>query len=184
MPNTNMRARGLPRRAAGLLGLTVVAVGLTACGVHISKNGISGSIDGHQFSAAVKGLPAGFPGDVPLPGGARTLGGAGTNGGYDAAFAVPGVVGAGTQAYESKFRSAGYSVTDIGSPSTTELSGSGQNATSTTVTLTGASFTAKNASWTVQVEMGSSSSAVGSELKAGEFGINITVVPAPTTTSP
>ncbi len=31
--------------------------------------------------------------------------------------------------------------------------------------------------------MGSSSSAVGSELKAGEFGVNITVVPASTSTT-
>lgn len=176
MPNARAVTRSPGRRATAALCVGAIGVLATACGIHISKNGISGDIGGHKFSAAIHGLPSGFPTNVPLPDNARVIAGAGTNGGYDAAFAVSGAVAAGAQAYESKFQSAGYTVTNISAPSTTEVSGSGQNSTSTTVTLTGASFTAKNSTWTVQVEMGSSSSAVGSELKTGEFGINITVV--------
>jgi hypothetical protein len=165
-----------------MLCLGAVGVLSSACSIHISRNGISGEIGGHKFSAALHGLPAGFPTDVPLPDNARVIGGAGTNRGYDAAFAMPGTVAAGAHAYEAKFQAAGYTVTNIGSPSTTDLSGSGQNSTSTTVTLTGASFTAKNANWMVQVEIGSSSSAVSTELKTGEFGVNITVVSPSSTT--
>jgi len=161
--------------------LGVVGVLSAACSLHISKNGISGNIAGHNFSAVVHSLPSGFPTTVPQPDGSRVLGGGATNGDFDAVFAVSGSVTAGAQAYESKFRSAGFTVTVTNAPSTTQVTASGQNSTSTTVTFTGATFTAKNASWTVQVEMGSSSSAVGSELKAGEFGVNITVVPASST---
>jgi hypothetical protein len=168
---------------APLLCLGAVGILSTACSIHITKNGISGNIAGHNFSATAHALPSGFPSGVPQPDSARVLGGAGTNGDWDAAFAVPGTVAAGAQAYEAKFGSAGYTVTNTSAPSTTEVPASGQNSTSTTVTFTGATFTAKNASWTVQVEMGSSSSAVSSELKAGEFGVNITVVPASSTTT-
>jgi hypothetical protein len=35
----------------------------------------------------------------------------------------------------------------------------------------------------VTVLLGSSSSAVGSELKAGQYGVNITAVPPPSTTT-
>jgi hypothetical protein len=169
------------RRSVAALGLGALGVVAAGCGIHISKNGISGSIGGHQFSASIHGLPAGFPTSVPVPDNARVLGGAGTNGGYDAAFAVPGTVPAGAQAYEAKFRSAGFTVTDLTAPSTTGLSGSGQNSSSTTLTLTGASFSAKDAGWNVLVEIGSSSSTAFAGLKAGEFGVNITVAPASAT---
>lgn len=172
-----------PGWRSALVGLGASGILVSACGIHISKNGISGDIAGHHFSAALHGLPSGFPTDVPLPDSARVIGGAGTNGGYDAIFAVPGTVSTGAQAYEAKFQSAGFTVSNISSPATTELSGSAQNATSTTMTLTAASFTAQNGAWTVQVEIGSSSSAVSTDLRAGEFGVNITVVPATSTTT-
>jgi hypothetical protein len=179
VPDKTRNRRSPGRRAVAGLCIGSVALLTTACGIHISKNGISGDIAGHKFAAALHGLPSGFPTDVPSPDNARVIAGASTNGDFDAAFAVPGTMTAGARAYEAKFRSAGYTVTDISSPSTTELSASGQGSTSTTVTLTGATFTAKNGSWVVQVEMGTSSSAVGSELKTGEFGVNIAVAPPP-----
>ncbi|MHB8506918.1 MAG: hypothetical protein ACYDEN_14570 [Acidimicrobiales bacterium] len=169
------------RRATTVLCLGAVGVLGAACSIHISKNGISGNIAGHSFSAVAHALPSGFPTAVPVPDGSRVIGGAGTNGDFDAVFGVPGTVTAGAAAYESKFRSAGFTVTVTNGPSTTQVTGSGQNSTSTTVTFTGATFTAKNGSWTVQVEMGSSSSAVSSQLKAGEIGVNITVVPTTST---
>jgi hypothetical protein len=178
----NVRARSAVITA---LTVTVVAVMLSACGIHISKNGISGNILGHKFSAASHSLPAGFPSEVPLPDNSKVLGGGGVSDSsgtvYDAAFAVSGTVGPATSAYEAKFRSAGYTLSNVHAPSPisngSSTTGSGSNSTSTTVTVTGGTFTANNGSWTVGVLTGSSSSAVGSELKAGQVGMNITVTP-------
>jgi hypothetical protein len=172
--------------------VVVASLALTACGLHISKNGVSGNILGHKFSAAEHQLPAGFPSDIPTPTGATVLGGGGVsdaNGsGWDAAFALTGTVAAGSTAYQKQFTDAGYTVTDVQSsgptPVTAPTTGSTvAGATSTTVTLDGASFQAANSTWTVQVLLGSSSSAVGSELKAGQFGVNITAVPTSSTTT-
>jgi len=120
-------------------------------GIHISKNGISGNILGHKFSAASHSLPAGFPSEVPLPDNSKVLGGGGVSDSsgtvYDAAFAVSGTVGPATSAYEAKFRSAGYTLSNVHAPSPisngSSTTGSGSNSTSTTVTVTGGTFTAK-----------------------------------------
>jgi len=181
-------------RSAIRTTLAVVAAGLvlSACGLHITKNGVSGNILGHKFSAAEHQLPAGFPSEIPTPTGATVLGGAGAstdNGsGWDAAFALTGTVADGSTAYQAQFTNAGYKVTDVNNPQSTSgttpnTGSSSGGSTSTTVTVEGASFTAANADWTVQVELGSSSSAVGSELKPGQYGVNITAVPTSSTTT-
>ncbi len=135
MPNASWMGRGSGRGTAVALCLGAVSIFFTACSIHISKNGISGNIAGHSFSATAHALPSGFPTDVPLPDNARVIGGAGTNGGYDAVFAVPGTVTDGVHAYESKFQSSGYTVTNITAPATTVVPASGRNSSSTTVTL-------------------------------------------------
>jgi hypothetical protein len=66
---------------------------------------------------------------------------------------------------------------------TTPVTGAASNSTSTTVTLTGSVFTAKNAQWAVEAAAGSSSTIKGSPLKSGEFAMNITVVPISETTT-
>jgi hypothetical protein len=165
---------------------------LGACSIHVTKNGLSGNVLGHKFSAAAHQLPAGFPSDIPTPTGATVIGGAGTSNGnsndtgWDAAFAVTGTVAAGAASYQQQFTNAGYTISNVQSPtSTTPTSGASSSggSTSTTVTLTGAGFTATNATWTVNVLLGSSSSAVGSELKPGQYGINIVAVPTSSTTT-
>ncbi len=171
------------------LALAVTAgLALSACSLHVSKNGVSGNVFGHSFSASQHQLPAGFPSSIPTPGDSQVLVGGGLSSaqgtGWDVAFAVNGTVAAGSNAYQAKFRDAGYSVTDVQlSDPTTVTVPQSSGSTSTTVTLTGSSFTATDATWKVQVLMGSSSSAVSSQLKPGQFGVNITAVPTPSTTT-
>jgi hypothetical protein len=167
------------------IAITSAGLLLSACGLHISKHGVSGNILGHSFSAARGSLPGGFPGGVPVPQGARVLGGGGSNGRWDVAFAATGSATAGATAYEDKFRSAGYTITDAqtGSAPLNPTTGSTGTVTSTTVTVTGSVFTATDPSWTVEVEAGSSTSPTVGSLKAGEYAINVTVVPTSSVTS-
>jgi len=152
-------------------------VAVSACGLHVSKHGVSGSAFGHHFSVASGQLPAGFPSDVPVPDDSRVLDGGGADNDWDVAFAVTGSIAEGSSAYQSKFESAGYTLSNVQSGST-PVTGAASGSSSTTLTLTGSLFTAKNAQWTVQVETGSESSAKGHGLRAGEFAVNITVVAA------
>jgi hypothetical protein len=164
--------------------LPLVAAGLTlsACGLHVSKHGVSGSVFGHNFSAASGQLPTGFPSSVPVPDASRVLGGGGADNKWDVGFAVTGSITSGTTAYQTKFQSAGYTISNIQSGSTPDT-GSPSASPSTTLTLSGSVFTAKDAQWTVEVESGSTSSVTNGVLKAGEFAINITVVPASSASS-
>ena len=43
------------------LPLLASGLALSACGLHVSKHGVSGNVFGHQFSAASGQLPTGFP---------------------------------------------------------------------------------------------------------------------------
>lgn len=159
--------------------LAAACLALSACGLHINKHGVSGNVLGHSFSAASGALPTGFPSAIPVPAGARVLGGGGTDGGWDVAFAATGSVTSAATDYADQFRSAGYAVSDeeTGSTVVTTPPGSAGGATSSTVGLEGSTFTAKNAQWTVQVEAGSSTSSVkAGPLKPGEFAINLTAV--------
>jgi len=177
------RRGGWPVAVLAVAGLT-----LTGCGLHVSKNGVSGNILGHSFSAEKGGLPAGFPSGIPTPDNARVLGGGGTDNRWDAAFAVSGNVTNGTVGYEDKFRSAGFTVTNAetgAAPTTPSVPASG-GSTSTTVTVEGSVFTASDATWTVEVVGGSTTAPTTGALKPGEFAVNITVVPTsslPTTTT-
>src|ERR1700674_5575191 len=85
------RPPGAVRRGTGRWLLALAAVGLTlsACGLHVSKHGVSGNAFGHSFSAASGQLPSGFPSSVPVPDNSRVLGGAGVDNGWGAAFAGP-----------------------------------------------------------------------------------------------
>ena len=166
--------RRLPRWCPALLA---IGLSLSACGLHVSKHGVSGNIFGHRFSAASGQLPAGFPSGVPVPDASRVLGGGGADDRWDVAFAVTGSTAAGTSAYKAKFQSAGYTLSNVQAGST-PITGVPGGSPSTAVTLTGSVFTAKDAQWTVEVESGSASSAKTSALKAGEFAVNITVVPS------
>jgi hypothetical protein len=156
------------------------ALALAACSLHISKHGISGNILGHNFSGATGALPAGFPSDVPLPDNSRVLVGGGTSDNWDVAFAVKGSVASGTTAYQSKLRSAGYTVSSLqsGSADTPSSSASGSRSTQTTVSLSGSTFTARDAKWKVEVASGTTTASTNGQIKAGEFALNITVVPA------
>ena len=166
--------RRIPRWCPALVA---IGLSLSACGLHVSKHGVSGNIFGHRFSAASGQLPAGFPSGVPVPDASRVLGGGGADDRWDVAFAVTGSTAAGTSAYQAKFQSAGYTLSNVQAGST-PVTGVPGGSPSTTVTLTGSVFTAKDAQWTVEVESGSASSAKTSALKAGEFAVNITVVPS------
>ena len=159
------------------MGLTA-GLALSSCSLRVSKNGISGNVLGHSFSGARGALPTGFPTNVPVPDGSRVLGGAGTSNRWDAAFAATGSVTSGLAAYEAKFRSGGYTVTNVQSGSTqvTATTGAGANGTATTVTLTGGTFTATGSGWTVEVESGTTSSS-GGTLRSGEYAVNVIVVP-------
>ncbi len=159
------------------------ALTLSACGLHVSKHGVSGNVFGHNFSAASGQLPAGFPSTVPVPDASRVLGGGGADNKWDVGFAVTGSITTGTAAYQAKFQSAGYAISNVQSGSTPDT-GASSGSPSTTVTLTGSVFTAKDAQWTVEVESGSTSSVSNGVLKAGEFAINITVLPASSTSPP
>ncbi len=173
------------RPVRGTLGIAAVglAIALTGCGLHVSKNGVSGNILGHSFSASKGSLPAGFPSAVPVPDGSRVLGGGGADNHWDAAFAVTGVITSGTMAYESKLRAAGFTITNYQAGSTPVTSATGSGSTSTTVTLSGATFQAGDPQWTVQVVSGNTSSIQGTGLKTGEFAIDLIVVPASSTTT-
>ena len=160
-----------------VLLLASLGLALSACGLHISKHGVSGNVFGHKFSAASGELPSGFPSSVPVPDASRVLGGGGADNKWDVGFAVTGSITTGTAAYQAKFQSAGYTLSNIRSGSTPDT-GAPSGSSSTTLTLTGTLFTAKDAEWTVEVESGSTSSVDGGVLRSGEFAINITVVPA------
>jgi hypothetical protein len=178
------RQGSLPRPWRWTLALASVGLVLSGCSLHVSKHGASGSIFGHSFSGANGELPSGFPSNVPVPSDSRVLIGGGADNNWDAVFAVTGSITAGTAAYQAKLQSAGYSITNVHA-GTTPVTGppvSNSNSPSTTVTLTGSIFTAANAQWTVQVESASTSSS-GTGLRAGEFAINMTIVPASTSTS-
>ena len=163
----------------------LAGLALSACSLHIGKNGISGNVFGHRFSAQTHQLPPGFPSAVPVPANSRVVfsGSAGT--GYDVAFAVNAPLAAGVAAYQQQLRTAGYTISDVKSGSTalTPSSTQGSGHTTTTITLTGSSFTATSPQWTVEVLAGTSSTVVTDLLKPGEFGLNITVVPSDQTTS-
>ncbi len=156
------------------LGLVVVALMLASCSLHVTKNGVSGNLFGHSFSGAKGQLPSGFPSNVPVPDASRVLVGGGTDNAWDVSFAVTGSLSSGTAAYRGKLQSAGYTISNVETGSTTVTSNTAVQSTN----LDGSVFTAKNAQWTVQVESGSTSSGSNGVLKAGEFAINITVVPA------
>ncbi len=160
--------------------LAVLGMSLSACGISVGKHGVSGDVLGHKFSVASGTLPAGFPADVPVPDHSRVLDGGGTDARWDVAFAVTGTVTGGSQAYQAKFRSAGYTVTDAESGSTpvTAPSGAPGGSTSTTLTVAGSTFTAKDATWTVLAVAASTTASTAGALKAGEFAINITVLPS------
>ncbi len=179
------RPPGAARRGTGWSLLALAAVGLTlsACGLHVSKHGVSGNAFGHSFSAASGQLPSGFPSSVPVPDNSRVLGGAGVDNGWEAAFAVTGSITPGTTAYQGKFQSAGYTLSNIQSGST-PATGPPSGSPTTTLTLTGSVFTAKDAQWTVEVASGTTSSSKTGVLKAGEFAISVTVVPAGSTSPP
>ena len=173
-------------RRLGLLSLGVVtflAVILTACsGLQVSKNSVSGTIGGHSFSGSTGALPAGFPSSVPIPDHYRVIAGGGTNNRWDVGFAVVGSISTGTASYQSKFTTAGYSISNNQSGTTPGISGSGS--TSTTLTVSGSIFTAKSAQWTVEVVAASTTGSTGGNLKPGEFAINIVVLPTTATTTP
>jgi len=172
--------RRLARGVGPLLVLSAVTGSvLTGCGLHVTKNGVSGDILGHSFSADRGALPAGFPSDVPTPDHARVLGGGGTDNRWDAAFALNGGVTSGTEAYEDKFRSAGFIITnaEIGTVPTPSSTAAATGSTSTTVTVEGSVFTASTSQWTVAVVGGSTTAPTTGTLKPGEFAVNITVVP-------
>ncbi len=162
--------------------LAALGMTLSACGLSVGKHGVSGDVLGHKFSVASGSLPAGFPPAVPVPDHSRVLDGGGTDARWDVAFAVTGTVASGSQAYQAKFRSAGYTVTDAESGSTpvTAPADSPGGSTSTTLTVTGSTFTAKDASWTVLAVAASTTASTAGALKAGEFAINITVLPSAT----
>jgi hypothetical protein len=159
--------------------IAVIMFVLSGCGLNVSKNGVSGEVFGHSFSAAKGQLPDGFPKAVPPAAHSRVLGGGGADNRFDVAYAVTGTAAAGTADYQSTLQSAGFAISNVetGSTQVTEPASSGTS-TSTTLTLTGSTFTAKSAQWTVEVESGTSSSVKGTGLKPGEFAINVTVEPA------
>ncbi len=162
---SDTRAPLLSRRAllwAAGVALAASGIVLTACS---SGQSTTGTVNGQSYSAASSQLPSGFPSDVPTPKNSRVLGGGGSGNNWDAAFAVTGSVGSGTSAYQSQLRSAGYTVSDIQSGSTP--------------TAAGATFSANNSKWTLQVASGSSAAAASTgSLKSGEFALNVTVTPA------
>jgi hypothetical protein len=166
-----------PRRARRW-SLAVASVGLVlaGCGLHVTKHGVSGNAFGHSFSGATGALPAGFPSDVPLPDHSRVMVGGGTGNDWNVTFAATGAA-----AYQAKVQAAGYTLSNVQAGSAPVTPGSGSNATSTTVTVTGSVFTAKNAQWTMGVASGSTTAPGATGLKAGEFAVNITVVPSSAT---
>jgi hypothetical protein len=179
------RRGGTARRGAGrwLPALVAMGLALSACGLHVSKHGVSVNAFGHRFSASSGQMPVGFPSSVPVPDNSRVLIGGGSDNRSDVGFAVTGSLTQGTTAYQDKFQSAGYTLSNIQSGST-PATGPPSGSPTTTLTLTGSVFTATDAQWTVQVESGTTSSSKTGVLKAGEFAINITVVPAESTPPP
>jgi len=179
------RLGGTARCGAGRWPVALVAMGLTlsACGLHVSSHGVRGNAFGYSFSASSGQLPAGFPSSVPVPDDSRVLDGGGADNRWDVAFAVTGSLAPGTTAYRDKLQSAGYTLSNIQSGST-PATGPPSGSPSTTLTLTGSVFTARDAQWTVEVASGTTSSSKTGVLKAGEFAINITVLPAGSTSPP
>lgn len=166
-----------------VLGAVCLGLVLTGCSLHVSKHGVSGNIFGHSFSGAKGSLPAGFPSDVPTPDQSRVLAGGGSDNNWDVAFAVTGAVDAGTTAYQSKLQAAGYTIGNVHTGSTQVTGSTGAASTETTVTVTGSAFEAADAHWRIQVASGNTSSVNRGGLRPGEFGLNITVVPATSTPS-
>ncbi|HEV3281793.1 MAG TPA: hypothetical protein VG032_09340 [Acidimicrobiales bacterium] len=171
-------------RFAVTIAALCVSMAVAGCSLHVSKHGVNGNIFGHSFSASKGSLPTGFPSDVPTPDASRVLGGGGADKGWDAAFAVTGTITAGTMAYVAKLRTAGYSISNFQSGTTPVTGTTGSGSTATTVTLTGATFQATDPQWTMQVASGSTSSITGTGLKAGEFAINVTIIPTTSTSQP
>src|ERR1700693_4316810 len=121
MARNGSGSEGGPSRGATarwLLALAAVGLTVSACGLHVSKHGVSGNLFGHSFSAASGQLPAGFPSSVPVPDNSRVLIGGGTNDHWDVGFAVTGSLTPGTTAYQDKFQSAGYTLSNIQSGTT------------------------------------------------------------------
>ena len=179
--------RAAHRVAPSTVAVVVAGLALAGCGIHVSKHGVSGNILGHSFSGESGSLPAGFPSGIPAPGHSRVLGGGGVDDRWDAAYAVTGNVTAGMTAYEGEFRTSGFTVTDAenGTTPITSTAGATGSSTSTTVTVDGSVFTARDAQWTVEVVGGSTTAPTTGTLKSGEFAINVTVVATssiPTTT--
>lgn len=146
--------------------MVAAAVALSACGS--SGNSVTGSVNGHNYSASAGQLPSGFPSDVPTPDNSRVLGGGGSGNNWDVAFAVTGKVVAGTTAYRSKLSSAGYTVTPVQAGAASSAAGA----------AAGATFSATNSKWSIQVAGGTTSSAASEgTLKSGEFALNVTVTP-------
>ncbi len=84
MPEAERQPSSTPRPGRRAVGVAAVGLALTlaGCGLHVSKNGVSGNILGHSFSASKGSLPAGFPSAIPSPDASRVLGGGGgTTGG-------------------------------------------------------------------------------------------------------
>jgi hypothetical protein len=143
-------------------------LGLAACS---SGTSVTGSANGHNYSAATGQLPSGFPSDVPTPSNSRVLGGGGSANNWDVAFAVTGSVPAATTAYQSKLTAAGYTVANVQSAASASAAGS--------------TFSANSSKWAIQAAGGSSPSSVAtSSLKNGEFALNVVVTPASGAASP
>jgi hypothetical protein len=178
-PWLDVRAARLTGRSRWALSAALAsALVLTGCGLSVSKNGLSGKAFGHSFSAAKGQLPSGFPKAVPSPADSRVLVGGGADSRFDVAYAVKGTVDVGTAAYQSTLQSAGFAISNVQNGSTHVTEPVSAGSTSTTVTLTGSTFAAKDGQWTVEVASGTSSSIKGVGLKAGEFALNVTVEPA------
>jgi hypothetical protein len=166
-----------PARATALLGVgvAVFALALSACSLHVTKNGVSGNILGNKFSAG-KSLPAGFPSVVPTPADAQVLFGAGGSNSHGAVYTVEfGVTSASIvtvfSTYEAQFRAAGFTVNVTSAPSSATTTSSAAGGTS--VSISGA-FTATGSGFQVAVSALDSSSVSG-QLKAGEIPINVVV---------
>jgi hypothetical protein len=157
--------------------IAVAALAFAGCSIHISKNGISGNVLGHKFSAEKGVLPAGFPSEVPSPSNSTVVYGADLDNNFNVGFGVTGSLNSGTQEYESKLSSAGFKISNVQTASTVASSGSGSGETGTTQTLNGDAFTATGSTYTVEVLSGTDTTLTKGLLKAGQFGIDITVVP-------
>ncbi len=166
------------RRSVVLVAcLATVALSLAACGIHVTKNGISGNILGHSFSGSRGSLPAGWPSSITMPDNYRVIAAGGTDNRWDAVLGVTGSFSSGTAAYQSKLQSAGYTISNVQTGSLPTGSSGAGSSTGSTVNATSSVFTAKNAQWTLEVITGTTSASTDGDLKPGEFAVNITAAP-------